>query len=373
MINRGLVPYIQSYLKQGANRSLIVQYLAAYGYSRKDIEDTYDFLSKSESRPFPVLIIVLALCALVLIGSAVYFLTKPPEARFSFTASLPEEKFIGGRDILLSYSLQAVGMKENRESVIFETVRDNAGDVVYQSNEVLLSAKVDTKTIRLSEDKLPPGDYTLKLKVTNGKSSFERDLPFSVLAERDPCANGLRDVSEEGVDCGGFCKPCSVMTPSPTAVSCDFDCDDENPCTRDSCDSRLNQCMHEQIIPCCKNEVCESTESKETCPEDCSGVLPSELTPFQVIERAALLASDDLEKAAQLCRTLEEFDDKNACFDRIAHVVQKSSVCDLVEGDLQSACYMDFAMKGDYSVCEKITNKYLRDACDNLEQLQASL
>jgi len=44
------------------------------------------------------------------------------------------------------------------------------------------------------------------------------------------------------------------------------DCDDANDCTQDSCVG--GACVHDQIIPCCSNGVCEEGETYQTC-SDC--------------------------------------------------------------------------------------------------------
>jgi hypothetical protein len=60
--------------------------------------------------------------------------------------------------------------------------------------------------------------------------------------------------------------------------SCPDDCDDNDSCTRDYCSEATNYtCMHDNLLPCCGNGVCEDTlinirmdtENHETCPEDC--------------------------------------------------------------------------------------------------------
>jgi len=47
-------------------------------------------------------------------------------------------------------------------------------------------------------------------------------------------------------------------------------CEDNNPCTQDSCSEDTDyECTHEQIIPCCGNSICEQKENWSTCPKDC--------------------------------------------------------------------------------------------------------
>lgn len=47
-------------------------------------------------------------------------------------------------------------------------------------------------------------------------------------------------------------------------------CDDNNPCTKDSCSEQTDfECAHEAIIPCCGNSQCEEGENWSVCQEDC--------------------------------------------------------------------------------------------------------
>ncbi len=370
MIQRGLIPYIQTYIRQGYGKELIIQYLRAYGYSVQDISDTYDLLTSKKSHVSYV--IAASIIVLLAVGgyfSYTYFFEQPTES-FYFVVSVnkpvtpsPEE---------LQYSISLVGTTKSR-TLINERLSTLQGDEVYTYQEYVSTLNIPQRIISLSSP-LPAGQYSLHITAKNGDVSYEKEYPIQIsevsptptFAPTSHCVNSRQDADETGVDCGGSCNSCA--TPTPEAISCVASCDDDNSCTLDTCS--LGQCMHEHILPCCGNEVCEPNENEDSCSVDCASEdrLPSDLTPLQVIERSALLAQSDLEQAGNLCRTLSS-EDQSACFDRLAHAAQRSSLCEQVEGSLQSSCYMDFAMQGDYTVCEKIQNKWLKDSCENLKQL----
>jgi len=46
-------------------------------------------------------------------------------------------------------------------------------------------------------------------------------------------------------------------------------CDDGDSCTRDECDVSSGNCRHVPTSPCCGNDVCESSETSSSCPQDC--------------------------------------------------------------------------------------------------------
>jgi len=52
--------------------------------------------------------------------------------------------------------------------------------------------------------------------------------------------------------------------------SCPESCDDGNPCTNDYCNYNTNyECRHDEIIPCCGNNICETGEEYGIC-SDCT-------------------------------------------------------------------------------------------------------
>jgi len=60
-------------------------------------------------------------------------------------------------------------------------------------------------------------------------------------------------------------------------------CEDNNPCTTDSCSEDTEyECVHEAVIPCCGNSECEEDENWSACPEDCECSL--ECGPCETLE-----------------------------------------------------------------------------------------
>jgi hypothetical protein len=57
-----------------------------------------------------------------------------------------------------------------------------------------------------------------------------------------------------------------------THSSCSSDCkscDDKNICTEDNYDYATDKCSHTELINCCGNDKCESSETPLTCNKDC--------------------------------------------------------------------------------------------------------
>ncbi len=51
---------------------------------------------------------------------------------------------------------------------------------------------------------------------------------------------------------------------------CPISCNDEDSCTMDHCSSSTSyECVHDTIVPCCGNNVCDDGENYELCASDC--------------------------------------------------------------------------------------------------------
>lgn len=55
------------------------------------------------------------------------------------------------------------------------------------------------------------------------------------------------------------------------------------------------------------------------------------------------------------------------CFSEIAEYINNSAICMSVsEGNRRDDCYMKLVWQGDYSICNKIINKYFKETCNAL-------
>ena len=58
------------------------------------------------------------------------------------------------------------------------------------------------------------------------------------------------------------------------------------------------------------------------------------------------------------------------CYSSVAELIKDSSICEMVSEVRSDYCYMPFVMDGDYSVCPKLKNKYLKQSCDTLSKVK---
>ena len=142
----------------------------------------------------------------------------------------------------------------------------------------------------------------------------------------------------------------SWLRPSAT-YACPTSCDDKDASTRDYCDGNSAPfCLHEAIAGACGNGVCEDTENKCTCPQDCGQCASAgkvttsscvedactvSLRPDVTVEPVKTSASNSLGKAS-VTTTLEynkPFDSKADFVKVTLNVDQRSADVDSISID----------------------------------------
>ena len=171
-----------------------------------------------------------------------------------------------------------------------------------------------------------------------------------------------------------------------------FECPDSKQQTRNCND--LNNCGTTTYKPsltktCTSTEIPESVDASE--PKEFKG-----LTIWEKLDAIEEIAQSDPAKAANYCDDLEIESHKNDCYYNIAEISQSISRCyqitkerikDQCVGNIakltlnselckeiekttrKDSCYQGLVNRGDYSVCEEISNQDLKAACNVLRQV----
>lgn len=146
--------------------------------------------------------------------------------------------------------------------------------------------------------------------------------PSTTLAVTPGCSNGIQDNGEKGIDCEG-----------PCAKVCEFQLNPEFPI------------KYPVFTP----------------PQDSGD------SGYAKLEKIKLLAKDNPEKAASECSSLQEVL-RDECYINIAEISKKNGYCDFVlTPTSRDTCYVNLVLVGDYSVCDKISDATVKDACIELK------
>ena len=374
-----------------------------------------------------IIALIVVFIGLGLIGTAImlYFNQSAAPKQLLDVNIIPVKGSVQpGETLNFNVELSNLGSGERFDVLLKYEVSHAISDEILTVKEE--SIAIETRTSVTAEIPIPdsaePGDYYVRTKAIYGDKTATAAVMFKIYKKtiKPTCYDNIKNQDEEEIDCGGPCKACASCSdriknqneegidcggPCPPCQKCPESCDDTDPCTKDSCSARTNyRCTYTPIVPCCGNYKCESGESPQNCPKDCKekpiepvdeGELAG-LTLWEKIDKIKEIAASDPEKASSYCHEIEEDLYKDQCFLNIAEATQSVSSCELIIDERtkdkcytslaktlnnyviceqvigesrRNSCYMAFVMDGDYTVCEKISNDYLRQSCDALSSL----
>lgn len=396
MLDRGLVSYIYDNLKKGYGIEQIRLHLLNYGKPQADIEEAIRYLQQyypsafgrgdslqqrnqaagasiehhhklEVSKKSIAALLIVVFIPLLILFAFDRNETEQPARLLDITTEPLQASLFPGESLHLRIELVSFG-SHSRFDVRAETsIFDPPGERVAERSYVL---GVETKSSEVIQLKIPdsskPGRYRAVTQVRYDGIEEESSFTFIVSETREQgsCSNGIRDRGETGVDCGGECPPCSA------GAGCG-ECSQPDPCTSASCVN--GKCIYSKIRPCCGNLVCETTESSLNCPADCEPASPDSqesLEPSDYLKKALGLAGSNPEAAARVCDTISDKAVSDTCFHEVSRLTNVSNLCGYIEDSTKrDACYLNMAMAGDYSVCSKVQNSYLKTSCEQLRLL----
>ena len=394
MPKKSLINYTKSLVQKGYDISAIRNVLLEYGYTDKEINDAVDSIYKPTIRHeihlshTTALVIIFVFTSLIGIASFFYYSpSKAPTELLDLNLEPVATTVEPGESIVFLKELSNLGSAERYDVVIKqEIIEPVTNKVITQKIETrAIETFGSTQTRILVPDGTKAGEYILRAIVEYDNKKAVATLPIKVIAEKkETCFDSIKNQNEDGIDCGGICRPCESQA---------IECNDNNPCTDDVLED--NACTNKPIVPCCGNNICEE---QETCAADCKKAEEySQLISTETLEEIKELAKSNPNKALQQCNALEVPDLKDTCignvgevqrnrnycsqisnarikdlcYSNIAKSINDNSLCEAISIESRKdSCYMTFVLDNkDYSVCGKITNKHLRQSCESLKQL----
>ncbi len=336
MPNQQLISYIQQQLNAGNDIDSIKNYLIKYGYDPNDIEESIKQVYAPKKKSPKVILLIIGILIIVIGIIVAFMLISEPvkkEVSLSINTELMSKRIIPGGYIM------------------FKTEIDKAYPGLVSLSHTLIGpdgVKIDefeetTSKSKASQLRIPldakPGTYTIKTSA------------------------GIKDIIRT-----------STITFSIAEVS-----EPEEP-----------------------GEVPSEEPSKEISEEP--GELPSEepskepdefalLTIWERVDAIKGIASQSPLKAKSYCDEIGVAGHKNQCYYNIAEITGQIDYCNLITdqkiidrcytkiAEVQNNsricvsvstesrrdnCYMAFVQNGDYSVCDKLVNKYYKESCEAL-------
>ena len=352
MVDQNIVNYIKQQLNAGYDINSIRSALVNYGYDAGAVEEAIK--ASQPSKGIPVIPIAAGVVAVLLVISLFFIFRGGEEERLlDLEISSVMHEVEAGDSIQFNVELINMGTGKRYDVSLTHQIIDSSNRIITTKQEALA---VETRTSSSSQIAVPyitdKGRYTLKTTAFYDTKTAVSSLMFDVKA---------KEVSEE---------PAEVVEDK-----CPATCDDYNACTQDICNAATGyKCSYLPITPCCGNDICESGESSANCPADCAEEAAEEpttatITLKDVIEKAKQDAQIDPSLAAAHCGELAKKNYQDSCYNTIAEESSNSIYCERIASETsRDNCYTNFALAGDYSVCDKLTNKYLKASCIALSE-----
>jgi hypothetical protein len=407
MIQQQLVDYILQSLNKGYRIEEIRDYLLQNGYNISIVNENIVYAQKmfsskyysSNSVSVPVhtthhlgkttiiTIITVSLFFIVsLIFSLIFFINGSNKYLLDNTITLSNLKINQGELLIFDNYIKNEGKEKAYDiNIKYEITRNSDGKNIYSEIETkAIKTEIKEKKIIPLDIEEQPGRYTLTISISYG--NIQQTAPAQKVFEivekkteiKPSCNDGIKNQDETGIDCGGSCNPCDNNEPCIKNSDCksnecdnnicilkenNISCiceDDGNPCTKNYCNS-LGECISENILGCCFGDNCNLDKNEEDKFKD-----PATYTQNDIINK--LKSFDNHVKAAEFCQILVSAH-KDYCMGEVAIMWDRIDMCDYIESEYKSSnCYFSFIKKTkDYSKCELIKNKYLREGCEQLK------
>ncbi len=419
MVDEALISYIKSQLKRGFSVQDVTNFLLQKGYNQQSINECISQIYAHNSANHPgdktkhvnFIVIIAFLVILILgLGFFLFFSSQgPEESNVDFTLEFSQVSFSEDEQVSFTRVLKLEGDSTVSVRLIYN-IKDSSGKTVHTMSEDALLTSDSSKEIIADYPNFQPGTYSVEAKISYGGKTGIKTSSFMIQSEeqqplQESCYDNVKNQDEEGIDCGGPCKACIRQ--------CPIYYDDENDCTIDKCGSDTNYIpVYEDIVPCCGNNICELDESEETCEQDCNeqgrtDYFNNTITPnlelvddnlplTEQIEVIKEISKTDVNQASALCdaiifsyyrdecfyeiaqdsneemvcRHISEERSKDKCYIKMSKVMENAKLCSMVISGLRrDSCYMRFALKGDFSVCDKIEDDYYVQSCRQLEEI----
>ena len=368
MPKKRLVDYVKSLMQKGYDISTIRDFLLKYGYSNNEIDTAINSANKLTIRHeihfSRTTVLVIIFIFVSLIGTASFFYynslniskAKTPTKLLDLNLEPITTTVEPGESISFIKELSNLGSAKRYDVIIKQEIIDlKTNKVTTQKIETrAIETFGSTQTKILVPQDTKPGNYVLRAIVEYDNKRAVATLPIKVAlsAKRETCSDEIKNQNEEGIDCGGVCKPCTAQVAQ--ALECndnDADCQKQAPFSF-------------------------TTETLEEIKE------LAKINPNKALEQCAQIEVPDLrdtcignigevQRNKDYCRQIGNARIRDLCYSNVAKSTNDNSLCKEISTDSRKdSCYMSFVLDNqDYSVCDKITNKNMRDSCESLRQL----
>lgn len=387
-----LLKYVEDQLAKGFKPDMIKARLVRQGYSPSLVEGVIESVSIQRNTPMPIqpaasheksvftkLILILLTLGILITGVFVVpglFREKTP--LLDVKVSGDQLMYGPGEDVGFDLEVINMGSAERFDVTLLYRILDK-NDISVVSKEETIAISTSTsfhKSVTLPAN-APPGHYLLKVfanyngKVATSSFSFDVAEKSDIPSQAQPsCTDGIKNQNELGIDCGGKCSgywydgSChtspktspGTTTPTTTKASC--------------ADNIKNQ--DETEIDC--GGICGGYWYDDDCHASPKPRTQQDLEPTfaSIMMDVRVTVKSDPDSAKDTCLGLEKADERDKCLKLVGQLASNKDYCGLIENPgYRDECYYPMFMKGDYSVCELLSDPQSLKACTQMRDISA--
>ncbi len=369
MANKKAVDYVKAMISKGYKPESIRQSMLKYGYSNKDFNEAFNSAYNPTVRhelhfSVSAVIIILLIASAFVAAAFIYKSSQKAKTSLLDLNLEPVQTSVGpGENIVFLKELVNLGSKERYDVVVRQELIDQKTNVLTEKTETrAIETFGSTQTRLLVPDDIKTGNYILRVTVEyeDNKKAIAT-LPVKILAKN--------------------------TLPENKTIACN----DYEKCTEDILSE--GRCIFKPITPCCGNSICEEDEE---CTRDCKTndniQAPANLDEIKDIAKSDPKKAEDeckkiglpdlrdgcfanigfVQKNEDYCSKVQSLRIKDICLQNIAKSKNDNSLCQKISNEgIRDSCYINFAIppNKDFTVCDKISNIYMKQSCDSLRQL----
>ena len=418
-LNNQLVNYIQQNLAMGYEITVISNNLRQNNYNSEDIDNAVNYISKQNkstgnqfnqnnqtaninqvkhtidlsNKTIAFSFIILISFIGIFAGVYYFIIADDPAKLLDYELKLEKTEIKYGEQLYFTNTIINMGTKRKYDIFIdYKVTEFYSGTVIKTKSETIgITNNIDTSAryLEIPTD-AKTGKYRFESIVEYGDEIATSHESFDIInsASIETCNDGIKNQNEVGIDCGGTCTACSIepscndgiKNQDEEEVDCGGIC---NACNSESCNDGIRN-QDEQEVDC--GGVCSPCAPLETCRDgimnqneeevDCGGVCKScddtGIKPDNNQILSKVIADGDFNEneSLRLCNTIDDERIQDDCFHEISKIFNKSVYCGhLVSPSLTNICYMYFVQNGDFTVCDKIMDVYIKKSCELSKQI----
>lgn len=395
MANKELVDYIQKYHEKGYSVQTLRDFLINQGYTERDVDEAISSSVVTEHKDHKTMYIIFGVIAVLLVLSALAYLTLPVFKPKTYTLSVsvlpsPSTDKLKGKEFTFLVRMTNLGTATNYPvSISYAVTKDGA---LVESNQK--STTSETSELSFSFIPSETGNYEIDFEIAYNEKKESPKLMFNIfpvcgdniceegenLSCTKDCPQNVsvcgNNICEEGenITCVNDCRPINLCgnnnCDAGENITCPGDCPKPSLCGNSVCDIEEDfvTCPADCPKPVCGNRICEQTENNVNCAQDCTGVDINKLTEYEL----GIYIPDRVQKAgapsaAQECNTILNARSKDVCFTNVMRASKDALYCKYItDKNRKDECIVSYSFStNDYSLCKEVQDRYKREVCDS--------